>query len=256
MTNLLDKDDDHIEIDENKDYLAELVGEGKKFKSEKDLARGKYESDLMIETMKRRMDEMRDDFMKAQEELKTRASIEAMLDQMANRNQSGDREDNHMRKEDEKPVLDPNELDSLFDKKLSNWEARKRAENNRNEVESKLKERYGNNYKTVLAKQVDELGLSAEEVESMAQKSPKAFFRTFGLDRQESENFEAPMRSRERSGYTPDGSQKRTWSYYKKLRQNNPNEYYSAKIHNQMLKDMEVLGKEFEDGDYNIYITR
>ena len=31
--NLLDDNDDQITVDENKNYLEELVGEGKKFKS-------------------------------------------------------------------------------------------------------------------------------------------------------------------------------------------------------------------------------
>jgi hypothetical protein len=250
---LLDKDDDHIEIDENKDYLSELVGDGKKFKSEKDLARGKYESDLMIETMKRRMDEMREDFLKAQDELKTRASIEEMLDRIASKGQPDNRDDNHMRKEDEKPVLDPAKLDSLFDEKIISWEARKKAEANRKEVESKLREQYGNDYKTVLSKQVNELGLSVEEMDAMAAKSPKAFFRTFGLDRPAGESYDAPPRSNQRSTFAPDTGEKRTWSFYKKMRQEKPDLYFSAKIHNQMLKDMEVLGDKFKDGDFNQY---
>ena len=35
-------------IDPEKDYTAELVGEGKKFKDNKELARSKVESDLFI----------------------------------------------------------------------------------------------------------------------------------------------------------------------------------------------------------------
>lgn len=256
MNSLLDKDDDHIDIDENKDYEAELVGDGKKFKTTKDMAKGKYLADRQVEVLTRRMDEMREDYLKAQDELKTRASIESMLDQIATRDHSTNRDDTTMRNEDKKPVLDPDQLDSLIDTRISSYEKTRIQQANRAAVEAKLKERYGNNYKSVLSKQVEELGMSAEDVDSMANRSPKAFFKTFGLDKTETETFEAPLRNNQRSSFTPDTGEKRTWSYYKKIRKSDPTQYYTAKIHNQMLKDMDILGKDFEDGDYNLYNTR
>lgn len=255
MANLLDKDDDHVEIDESKNYLTELVGEGKKFKTPEDMAKGKYLADQQIEIMKRRMDEMREDFLKAQEELKTRASIEEMLDRAATRNQDN-RDNTEMREMDKKPLLDPNELESLFDKKLSMYEKQKTAEANRVEVESKLKERYGNNYKSVLAKQAEELNISGDELTYMAERNPKLFFKTFELDRQNNESFDAPIRGTTRNTFTPNTGEKRTWSYYKKMRKDNPTEYYSGKVQNQIIKDMQELGDAFQDGDFNIYIKR
>ena len=46
--NLLDAALDLDTVDPNKNYLTELVGDGKKFKTQEELARGKYESDLYL----------------------------------------------------------------------------------------------------------------------------------------------------------------------------------------------------------------
>jgi hypothetical protein len=43
----------------------------------------------------------------------------------------------------------------------------------------------------------------------------------------------------------------RTWSYYEKLRKENPNLYRTAKTHEQMVQDAMALGDEFKDGDYD-----
>jgi len=43
----------------------------------------------------------------------------------------------------------------------------------------------------------------------------------------------------------------RTWSFYEKLRKENPNLYRTAKTHEQMVKDAAALGPNFEDGDFN-----
>ncbi len=257
MVNLLDKDDDQIDIDENKNYLVELVGDGKKFKTAEDMAKGKYLADQQIEIMKRRMDEMREDFLKAQEELKTRASIEEMLDRAASRdNQSNNRDNTDMRDMDMKPVLDPNELKSLISNEVNSLREEDRRKANRVEVESKLKERFGNNYQSALAKQAEELNISGDELTAMAERNPKLFFKTFGLDRSSNESFDAPIRGSQRTTFAPNTGEKRTWSYYKKMRQNSPTEYYSGKIQNQIIKDMAELGSDFEDGDFNIYTKR
>ena len=85
----------------------------------------------------------------------------------------------------------------------------------------------------------------------MAKKSPDAFFRTFGLDKESAETFELPPRTKQRTdGFSPTGKEKRTWSYYQKLRKEKPDVYRDPKTQTQMLKDSIELGEAFKDGDY------
>jgi hypothetical protein len=43
----------------------------------------------------------------------------------------------------------------------------------------------------------------------------------------------------------------RTWSYWEKMRKENPALYRSPAQSAQRIKDAMALGKDFEDGDYN-----
>lgn len=45
--------------------------------------------------------------------------------------------------------------------------------------------------------------------------------------------------------------QQRTWSYYEKLRKDNPDKFWTGKIQDQMVRDASALGENFQDGGFN-----
>ena len=45
---------------------------------------------------------------------------------------------------------------------------------------------------------------------------------------------------------------KRTWSYYEKIRKDDPARYRDPKTHSQMFQDAIALGDAFADGDFEI----
>jgi len=84
--NLMADQPDTIDtIDPSKNYLAELVGEGKKFKTQEDLARGKAESDAYIKILEKRSDELRNDYLKLRDDYSSRAKLEEVVDQLTKR---------------------------------------------------------------------------------------------------------------------------------------------------------------------------
>ena len=88
-------------------------------------------------------------------------------------------------------------------------------------------------------------GITSAEVNDLARKSPDAFFRLMGLDRQEDGNFQAPPRSNQRSDNFSPNTQKRDETYYDKLRRENAKVYYDPKTQVQMHKDAQQLGAQF-----------
>lgn len=253
MTDLFSGGEDKAPaIDPNKDYLPELVGEGKKFKTPQDLARGKYEADMFIETLKRQQDELRTDYLKLKEDSMARAKLEELLDQFSKKQQPASSEHTQANVDNQKPLLDTTEIETMIESKMEARELSRRQEQNVNTVMSRLKERYGNNYQNVLNEQAEALELTKEDINALARKSPAAFFRTIGLDEPErKENFQSPPRSTQRSdSFHQKGNTKRTWSYYQELKKSNPKVYLDPKTTNQMHKDYLELGKEFEDGDF------
>lgn len=229
---------------EEKDYLSELVGAGKKYKDEQALAKAKYHADLHIQAVERSNDEMRADYLALLEKSKTWGNLEQLLDQQR---QLASR-DNTQTKEVEKPI-DPNMIRDMVSREVLQLETSKTRERNAQTVVDKLKEKYGSNYQTILNEKVSQLGLSKEMVNRLAEDAPKAFFKTLELeDFPRSDPFQAPPRS---TVFQPtSGTKERTWAWYQELKKTDPKAYYDPKTTSQMEKDYQALGPRFEDGDF------
>lgn len=242
-------------VDPNKDYLADLVGEGKKFKTDKELARGKYESDLYIKTLEKKQDELRADYLKLREDYTARAKLEDLVDQLASKPVQQPLSEPPIAEVKDKPGYDPKEIESLVSNKIQEYELTKKQTDNFNTVRSRLREQFGDKYQDVLKQQIQDLGLSEEDVNALARKSPTAFFKTIGIDKPEQQQtFQTPPASSVRSdSFAPKGASKRTWNYYQEMKKNNPKQYYDPKTNVQMHNDYIALGKEFEDGDFGAF---
>jgi hypothetical protein len=245
--NLLDNSNDQIELDPNKKYYDELVGEAKKFKDNEALARGKFEADIHIQTLQRRLDEMREDYKKVYEESKTAPKLQDLLNKIEQMQTPASRETPPSNEDNRPAAIDPEQIESLISNKLMQHEQTRKQTENLNLVQTKVKERFGDNFKSALKQQADALGLTDDDVNNMAKNNPNLFFKTFDVNTPRgNELFQTPPQS-ERNGFTPKGNQKRTLSYYENLRKQDPMLYYDPKIAVQMDKDAQALGNEFFD---------
>ena len=238
--------------DPNKNYIQELVGEGKKFKSVEDLARGKYEADNMIEIFKRQQDQLRSDYLKLQEDYNSRAKLEELIDQRFNTPERIADSREPIAEVRDKP-FDPKLIEDTVSKKLSEYEAGKVRTQNAQTVVEKLKERYGNSYQSFLNDKTEELGMSKEQINAIAETNPKLLITALGLNEfPRTDPFQAPPRSTS-TAFVPTGQKKRTWAYYQELKKTDPKSYYDPKTNVQMERDYVALGSEFEDGDFRKY---
>ena len=239
------------DVDPSKNYLEELVGEGKKFKTPEELARGKYESDTYIKFLERGRDELRNDYLKLRDEYNSRAKLEELIDQLKQQ-QLASNENTQTVNEDNQPKFDPSQIESLVSSKIQEHELTKRQQENFNLVKDKLQQRYGSKYQDVVSRQIADLGITEADLNDMARKQPKVLIRTLGLDQEPArETFQGPPRSNQRSDSFAPTVQKRTWAYYEKMRKDEPKRYYDAKTQVQMHQDMANLGEEFKDGTWH-----
>jgi len=245
---LLNEED--VTIDPGKNYYEELVGDGKKFKSVEDLARGKYEADLYVKTLTKRMDELRNDYVQLRQDYNSKAKLEEVLDQLKTTQQSGSNEP--LAKDVEmKPEIKPEDISKMIASEIQRTRAQEQEEANYRQVQAKLKERFGNN-RDALNQHLQELGLSEDFAKELARKHPNVFMRTLGLDQPaQQDDFLAPPRSSVRRDTFAPKTEERTWSWYEKLRLSNPEKYRSKEITVQMHKDYERLGAKFEDGNFH-----
>lgn len=250
--NLLEEDNTP-QTDPTKDYLQELVGEGKKFKTPAELARGKFEADSYISTLTKKMDELRSDYVKLDADYKARASLEELMDKYSKLSNQQQSINTIPEVKDRVPEIDPKQIESLIDTRIKTNKILEREQANFDIAKEKLKEAFGSNYQVSLNERIENLGLTVEDVNAMAKKSPTALVKMLELEKtSQNDDFQTPPRSSRRNdSFTPKGGPKRTWSYYQELKKANPKLYYDPKINIQMEKDHQALGEAFEDGDFN-----
>lgn len=235
--------------DPNKNWLEELVGEGKKFKDPVELARGKAEADAFIERLKREQEELRT-------ELNTRLTLEQYLDKMGNTSQTNGRSDpppNEPNGDGSNTTasLKPEDIERLIETKVSERETQRIQSQNRAETRQKLVEAFGNDYISKLKEVGGALGLSAERLDAMAAESPKAFLKLVGADtapqqqRRPDSLFVPPTGHNTTQPRSVSGD--RTKSYYDAMKKADSKNYWSASVQNQMHKDALRLGENFFD---------
>ena len=248
MAGILDQEL-QTDLDPQKNYYEDLVGESKTFKDNEALAKGKYMADMHIKMLERRMDELRADYLKEQEANQTRAKLEDLITRLETKQPVSS--DNLSEKGPEKPTFDLNEIDQLMSKKLeqglSAYEIANKQKANTKLVVDKLKERFGNNYQEAVKEQIQSLGMSEDMFNTMVKDAPSALLRTLGIDQQR-EDFQSPPRSQ--NSFSFKGAPKRTWSYYQDMKKKNPRLYHDPKTLIQMEKDAIALGEAFQDGDF------
>jgi hypothetical protein len=246
MDDLFNQNEDQIQIDETKNYLEDLVGDGKKFKTPEELARGKFESDSYIKILEKRLDMSRQDLESLRNEYNAGKSLKELLDQMNDKQPTTSREQTQNPNEVQPPAYKPEELESLVSSKIEQHEQSKKERENYNQVQAKLLERFGNSYKDALKSQALTLGLSDDEVNSMARKNPNLFMKTFDLNEpKKTEPFSAPPTSMRRSDSFAPTSEKRNWNYYMEMYRKDPKSWYEPKISVQMHNDAIALGEDF-----------
>jgi len=230
----------------NRDYFSELVGEGKKYRDQQELAKAYFNADTHIKTLEQKSDELRTDYLKEREANQTRARLEDLLKKFEGKDLTSSNQP--LANEESKPTIDLTAIDTRFDARLREYENAKKEQENLNIVKSKLQERYGDNFAPAVKQQIDTLGLTKEAFDTLAKQSPVALLKTLGIDDTRRETFQAPPRS---SNFVPKGEPKKTWSYYQQLKKDNPRLYHSQQITNEMTRQLELLGDEFKDGDYS-----
>lgn len=241
-----------VEFDPSKDYFAELVGDGKKFKTSADVAKKIYHADTTIELMKKRLDEDHAEILRLRQETETKARLEDLVNQLPNQKDKLTSSKPPIANEViEQPQYDLKDIESLVSKKIQEIDLSKRQQENFNIVRDKLIERFGRDYPSAVKEQIDTLGISAEDFDAMARKSPKAVFATLGFDQQRQDTFNAPPRGSNMTTAFKPTVQKRTWSYYQDMKAKNPKQWNDRSTMIQMQKDAIELGDAFRDGDYN-----
>lgn len=231
------------------DFLAELVGEGKKFPDVQALAKGKWESDNYISTLEKKLDELRKDRDNRQTAQEIADQLRAQLTQAGKSDGESNQGNTNLgeeTKDDQKTKgLSQEDLEKLLDERLNQREQQTRAQKNVAEVSQVLREKVGATANKWLQDRATELGVTVEYLQKQAEVSPKAFYNLVGLNApQQRQGFTPPASSVNTGANLDSGTQVRNNAYYEKLFKEDPKLRFDPKITVQMHKDAMRMGAE------------
>lgn len=240
MENIFDlPTDTDVTIDQTVDYLDQLVGEGKKFKSPAELAKGKAESDRYIELQKSEVARLK-------QELAARESVEALITKMKSVSQTPTEPNISPTPGADQNVLDDSSLEARLLSILEKRDATRLTETNVSKVERILGEQFGakENVQSVLSHKAKELGMTGKQLQQIAETSPEAFLKLIDANVPHT-----PMAgAAPRSGVNTTANQTsglRNAAFYEKMKRENPKQYFDSKTTVQQLKDARELGDKY-----------
>jgi hypothetical protein len=219
--------------------FEEIVGEGKKFKSPEALAEAKLEADRTIAARNEELERHREEIRRQAAEIELLKRPREPLAQ-------------EPPKAADRPVVDePNiDLASRIREELRQAQEEDIQAQNIRSVASRLTEVYGSPDKAreVVVAKAEELGLSVEFLQSVASKSPKAFFAQLGLAENTPQNqnsSRSDVNTAALANTSSSAPKQGSYASYEQMRKDQPKRYFSAEIQNQMFADAKRLGDAF-----------
>lgn len=247
---------------EDRNYLEDLVGEGKKFKDAQALARGKAESDAYILKLQEELQGLRTDL---SERLTAEQVAENLRKQLASSNTIPEQPASQQAQYSAQDGVDQNEgdnrnapqsltreeIDKLVNQRLQESQSQQTQRENLRSVKQALIDTLGPGYEAELRQSIDSLGLSQTEADTLARTQPKAFLKMVVGDRAPTKPSPASNQiSRSAQGTNSDSftssqsSGLKNYCYYERMRKEDPAKYWTPQVQNEMFAQAKELGPE------------
>jgi len=230
---------------EDKDYLTELVGDGKKFKDAQALARGKAEADAFIERIKTEQEELR-------KELDKRLTVEELWTKIQQAGKSDTTEPN--KEDNQEPSAGGKQLTTEDIRRQIREEleaSQKAVVSNRNleAVTKALRETFGAGYVQKVKEIAKTLGVGEAFLDDLAASQPQAFLKLVGAKTDGVQNTTSVFNPQPAVVTTPTKTGNvKNFAYYEKIRKENPRQYFGVELQNEMWKQAQELGEDFYKG--------
>lgn len=249
-----------LTIDPEKDYTNDLVGEGKKYKTVADLARAVLHKDVFIDTLTGEKKELLEDLSKrmtmeeAIEKMQKTQTPNSQLNSGSLPPESG----SNTRSENNTALNDETIQKAISERvrdELARASSEAAAKANVDLVVKTLTEAWGDSFSAKLEATANELSVSKEWITEQARVAPQALLKLIGAtvsDKKEAvssslfspaaSGMNAAALAANRGGNLP---QEEKYSYWKSLRQSDPDLYHSPamalKRHNAAIKHGEAF---------------
>jgi len=214
----------------------QIVGDGKKFRDNEALARGKLESDRYIKELEGRLDELNAD-------LRERLTLEKVMEQLKPPVSNVQPQVGHEEGNDNRGVsLD--DVSKLVQETLQKDKTENTQKQNLLYVKDKLVEKFGEGYAPRVKAKIKELGMEENFANGLAATQPKAFLALIANVAQDVTPDNSPPRSSVNTNSSARFGVKK-WSDFQKVRREDPALYHSPKFQMEMHKAALDQGPDF-----------
>lgn len=222
------------------DTLSSLVGEGRKFKTVEDLARGKLQADDFIAKLTTEQKELRQAYAELESKVKAGQTVEDVLKRM--QESRGSEDGNQPGR-----TIAPEDILKLVDDRLSKSKQEEMRRANAAEAQAAILKHFNNNEQKArefVQQEAKRLGLDPAALRELGADSPVAFTRLLGLSqpRAVGANFQSEVNSDAQAG---DHGGLRNEAYYRDLRNKLGPRFWEPKIQQQRMRDVQSLGERY-----------
>lgn len=243
--------DDQPQNQSDQRLFDQLVGEGKRFKTDEDLAKAKMEADRTVEDRNRELRELRQELDEAIERRRLAEEVARTKPVTPAVTPPGTPPAPAPASHEEKP-----DLSVLVRQELEAAQSRQNLQRNIDTVTSRMIELYGDDAKAtqVIQAKAKDLGVSVEFLQDAAARSPKGFYQLIGVDGGDaSSNSTVPNPTRgdvnqsalPRDGGT--GPKPNSYQWYENLRKTDPAKYFKPEVQMALMRDATKARQEGRD---------
>jgi hypothetical protein len=220
------------------DLFADMVGEGKKFKTPQDLAKAAQEKDAFIEQLKGENAEMRREVQTKAKSDAIDVALQKLNDKLEKASASPTATTAGLTRDDIRAMLQEEKQQERASTNLALVQAELLKKNN-NDPEA---------VKAFLAKRATDLGLTSQDLKNMVLHTPQVAKTVLGLQQSTpssgpTPNVGATKNSEAIVSLAPEGVRNKT--YYNTLRKQMGTKFWSPAIQQQMFKDRKEQGEVF-----------
>ncbi len=234
---------------DDRNPLQELVGEGKKFATVEELARGKEEADKFIDQLKEELKMTREQMVELEEKASKRETVSDLVDAVRNANQHEDDSGrNQSISEDKLQEMVNSILDGRHEKqtRLANYQQANQAVLDKFNGDVEAARAY-------TAERAKQLGITTDKLKALGEESPSAFKQLMEVSHRTGSQSVSGIEGAKKDG--PSYSNRpevidghHTKAYYDRLKNDmGPAKYWNdTKVQGQYTKDAVALGDRFD----------
>lgn len=228
--------DPFVTPESNKDYLSELVGEGKKYADAAALAKAVAHGQTHIATLETELASLRT-------QAANGMNVEKLVEALEARRQANEGNLGHPQGEARQEAT-PQNIEEIVLNTIQKAESTRTAKQNRDVVVAKMSEVWGADSNKKLSNIASSLGVSLDYLDGVAKQSPDLFFTITGLNARPTPVNGAAVPTSTVS-FGGNASNKRDASFYREMRKSNPKLWYDQKTQIQYQRDAIAQGEDF-----------